>query len=62
MSKTAYSVAEAAAEVGLGAPAIYEALRGGYLVGRRNGTKWLITQKCLDDWLESLPSEPPHAA
>lgn len=58
--KTAYSIAEAAVEIGCGERAIRDALTGRYLVGHRNGTKWVVLHGDLVDWVESLPSEPTH--
>jgi hypothetical protein len=58
MTKSAYSIAEAAVEIGCGERSIRDALTGGYMVGHRNGTKWIVLHSDLIDWVVSLPSEP----
>lgn len=57
-TKLAYSVEEAAAATGYSVDTIRIAIRSHHLVARYANSKPVIRTSELDDWLESLPSEP----
>lgn len=61
MSKTAYSIDEAAEETGLGRTTIREHIAKGNLIAKYPNSKPIIRQIDLDDWLDSLPTESPKA-
>jgi hypothetical protein len=56
--KTAYTVKEAVEEFGRPKDKILAALKGGYLIGHRDGHTWVLFHDDLVDWIRSMPSEP----
>ena len=61
-ARTAYTLPAAALEFGIGRDAILAAIKGGYLSGHLNGTKWVIKHVDIDAWIESLPTQPKRRA
>jgi excisionase family DNA binding protein len=53
--KAAYSIAEAAKEVGGGRDKIYSAIRDGKLDARKWGRRTIITGQALQKFLSELP-------
>lgn len=51
-TKTAYSVAEAAAETGMSTKAIRAAIRAGQLRHVKVGTRFFVSQKHLNEFFE----------
>jgi excisionase family DNA binding protein len=52
----AMSVAEAAAEAGIGRDSIYDGIRAGALEARKLGRRTIITRDALQRFLEKLPA------
>ncbi len=55
-----YTVAQAAAQVGLSERTIRDAIKDNYLAARYYNTKALIKHQDLEDWFDKLPSESPR--
>ena len=58
----AYGVRPFAKAVGVGADAVYDAIREGRLKARKVGTRTLILHDDGMDWLRSLPTIPAKSA
>ncbi len=55
----ALSITEACSVARMGRTRLYELLRTGELIGRKNGKRTLILRSDLQRWLESLPAIEP---
>lgn len=60
MAQIGYTVAQAAAQVGLSERTIRDAIKDNYLPARYLGTKALVKHQELEDWFDKLPSESPR--
>ena len=57
MAQIGYTVAQAAAQVGLSERTIRDAIKDSYLPARYFNTKALVKHQDLEDWFDKLPAE-----
>ena len=59
MAQIAYTFEQAAEQCGYSVRTLKQAVADGNLLARYANTKGVIRHADLDDWLDSLPAEPP---
>ena len=62
MDRKAYSPNEVAQLVGVGRTFVYQQIKDKRLKIRKAGSRTLITDEAVDDWLKNLPTRSETAA